>query len=81
MAGKNGRTPDDAANDDRFEVADNGIDDEDDDAANDADDDDYSAMMLLDQLESLEEEMLELGVTTLDEVRARIREMHAQMGD
>lgn len=76
MAGRNGRTPDDAADDNRFDATD-GSDDTDDDA----DDDEYGAMMLLDQLESLEEEMVELGVTTLDEVRARIREMHAQLGD
>ena len=66
MAGKNGRLPDD---DDELE----------DDA--DLDDDEYDAMMLLDRLESLEEEMQELGVSTLDELRARIRELHAEMGD
>ena len=66
MAGKNGRVPDD---DDELES----------DA--DLDDDEYDAMMLLDRLESLEEEMQELGVSTLDELRARIRELHAEMGD
>jgi len=66
MAGKNGRVPDD---DDELES----------DA--DLDDDEYDAMMLLDRLESLEEEMQELGVATLDELRARILELHAEMGD
>ena len=66
MAGKNGRVPDD---DDELEG----------DA--DLDDDEYDAMMLLDRLESLEEEMQELGVATLDELRARILELHAEMGD
>ena len=77
MTGKNGRTSDDATDDSRdtrFEATDDGDDDAD-------DDDEYGAMMLLDQLESLEEEMMELGVTTLDELRARIREMHDQLGD
>jgi hypothetical protein len=67
MVGKNGRVPDD----DHDELEDDA----------DLDDDEYDAMMLLDRLESLEEEMQELGVTTLDELRARIRELHADMGD
>jgi hypothetical protein len=45
------------------------------------DDEEYDAMALLDQLESLEEEMEELGVTTLDEVRKRIRELHERLGE
>lgn len=71
MAGNNGRTPDDDARDSL----------EEDDDSVDLDDDEYDELMLLDRLESLEDEMVELGVTTLDEVQARIREMHAQMGD
>lgn len=68
MAGKNGRVPDDDRDALEAEEA-------------DLDVDEYDEMMLLDRLESLEEEMQELGVTTLDELRARIREMHADMGD
>ncbi len=68
MAGKNGRVPDD----DRDALEAEGAD---------LDVDEYDEMMLLDRLESLEEEMQELGVTTLEELRARIREMHADMGD
>ncbi|HEX8995389.1 MAG TPA: hypothetical protein VF812_05120 [Ktedonobacterales bacterium] len=70
MAGMNGRIPDDADHDDML--------DEDED---DLEDDEYDALVLLDRLESLEDEMQELGVTTLDELRARIRELHAEMGD
>lgn len=41
----------------------------------------YDAMMHLERLESLEEDMIDLGVSTLDEVRRRIRELHEQLGD
>jgi len=50
-------------------------DDEDDD---DFDPAEYDALLRLERLESLEEEMQELGVTTLDEVRRRIEELHRQ---
>ena len=36
----------------------------------------YGAMIVLERLESLEEDMVDLGVATLDEVRARIAELH-----
>ncbi len=39
-------------------------------------DDEYDEMELLERLESLREEMEDLGVTTLEEVIARIDEMH-----
>lgn len=39
----------------------------------------YAVMLLLEQLESLEEEMDELGVKTLDDVRQRITELHRQL--
>lgn len=39
----------------------------------------YDLMLRLEQLESLEEEMEELGVKTLDEVRARIADLHRQL--
>lgn len=68
MAGKNGRVPDD----------DDALNEEETDLGGD---DEYDEMLLLDRLESLEEEMQELGVTTLDELRARIRELHADLGD
>ncbi|HEX8981146.1 MAG TPA: hypothetical protein VF792_00115 [Ktedonobacterales bacterium] len=45
------------------------------------DTEEYNEMMLLDRLESLEDEMVELKVNTLDEVRARIREMHTKLGE
>lgn len=45
------------------------------------DTEEYDEMMLLDRLESLEDEMVELKVNTLDEVRARIREMHTKLGE
>lgn len=70
MVGKNGRTPENADDHDAMK----------DDEA-DLDDDEYDELMLLDRLESLEEEMEELGVATLDELRSRIRDLHAEMGD
>ncbi len=36
----------------------------------------YETMMELERLESIEEEMQELGVTTLDDVRRRIDDLH-----
>jgi hypothetical protein len=39
----------------------------------------YAAMVRLERLESLEEEMEELGVRTLDEVRRRIAELNEQL--
>ncbi|HEY7984929.1 MAG TPA: hypothetical protein VID73_12215 [Ktedonobacterales bacterium] len=41
----------------------------------------YGAMIVLERLESLEEDMVDLGVTTLDEVRARIAELHRALDD
>jgi hypothetical protein len=48
------------------------------DAGDDADFDpkEYGAMIVLERLESLEEDMVDLSVSTLDEVRARIAELH-----
>ncbi len=45
------------------------------------DDEEYDTMMLLERLESLEEEMEELEITTLDDLRARIRDLHAELGE
>lgn len=36
----------------------------------------YDTLMQLERLESLEEEMMEMRVTTLEEVRERIGELH-----
>lgn len=58
-----------------------GQDDEDEGGVEDLDNEEYDTMALLDQLESLEEEMEELGVTTLDEVRQRIRDLHERLGE
>lgn len=52
---------------------------DDEDADDDFDPQEYDTMLRLERLESLEEEMQELGVTTLDEVRRRIEELHRQM--
>lgn len=41
----------------------------------------YDTMLELERLESIEEEMTELGVTNLDQVRKRIRELHEQLGE
>ena len=41
----------------------------------------YDALLRLEQLESIEEEMMELGVTTLEEVRHRIAELHREMDE
>lgn len=54
---------------------------EDEGGVEDLDNEEYDTMALLDQLESLEEEMEELGVTTLDEVRQRIRDLHERLGE
>ena len=48
-------------------------------AWDDEDDDEYSEMERLEMLESLREDMEELGVTTLDEVIARIEELHRRL--
>jgi hypothetical protein len=48
-------------------------------AWDDEDDDEYSEMEHLEMLESLREDMEELGVTTLDEVIARIEELHRRL--
>lgn len=54
---------------------------EDDFENDDFDPKEYDTMIHLERLESLEEDMRDLGVTTLDEVRRRIRELHEQLGD
>ena len=39
----------------------------------------YDSLLQLERLESLEEDMIELGVTTLDEVRQRIAALHREV--
>lgn len=39
----------------------------------------YDVMLELERLESLEEEMVEMKVTSLEEVRERITELHQQL--
>ncbi len=39
----------------------------------------YDTMLQLERLESIEEEMAELGVRTIDEVRERIAELHREL--
>ncbi len=41
----------------------------------------YDLMVQLDQLESLKEEMEELGVTTLAEIEARMWELHQRLDE
>lgn len=49
------------------------------DADSDFDPQEYDMLLHIERLETLEEEMQELGVTTLDEVRRRIEELHRQL--
>jgi hypothetical protein len=55
----------------------------DDDLVHDEDYDpaEYDTLVTLERLESLEEEMLDLGVSTLDEVRRRIATLHRELDD
>ena len=41
----------------------------------------YNSLIELDRLESLEEEMTELGVSSLDDIRHRIAELNAQLDE
>ncbi|HEU5439075.1 MAG TPA: hypothetical protein VFU88_07275 [Ktedonobacterales bacterium] len=41
----------------------------------------YDTMLRLERLESLEEEMQELGVTSLDDVRRQIAELHSELDE
>ena len=41
----------------------------------------YNTLIQLERLESLEEEMSELGVSTLDDIRRRIQELNAQLDE
>lgn len=39
----------------------------------------YDTLLQLEQLESLEEEMIEAGVTTIEELRERIARLHREL--
>lgn len=39
----------------------------------------YASMLALERLESLAEDMQELGVNTLDDLRRKIADLHAQL--
>jgi hypothetical protein len=41
----------------------------------------YDTMVELERLESIEEEMQELGVSTLDDVRRRIADLHRELDE
>lgn len=41
----------------------------------------YETMMELERLESIEEEMQEMGVTSLDDVRRRIADLHRKLDE
>ena len=41
----------------------------------------YNSLIELDRLESLEEEMTELGVASLDDIRRRIEELNTQLDE
>ncbi|MER3404536.1 MAG: hypothetical protein C4289_04685 [Chloroflexota bacterium] len=43
--------------------------------------DEYRLMLLLERLESLREDMLELGVRSLEEVEQRIEELHRRLDE
>ena len=43
--------------------------------------DEYRLMLLLERLESLREDMLELGVRSLEEVERRIEELHRRLDE
>lgn len=56
-------------------------DDADLDEDEDFDPKEYETMMELERLESIEEEMQELGVATLDDVRRRIAELNRKLDE
>ncbi|WIG57348.1 MAG: hypothetical protein OJF49_000092 [Ktedonobacterales bacterium] len=57
------------------------MNDDDEKPSEDFDPREYDIMLQLERLESIEEEMTELEVSTLDEVRQRIAELHRALDD
>ena len=57
------------------------MNDDDEKPSEDFDPREYDIMLQLERLESIEEEMTELEVSTLDEVRQRISELHRALDD
>ncbi|MGH2517056.1 MAG: hypothetical protein ACRDHP_15510 [Ktedonobacterales bacterium] len=53
--------------------------DDDEIESDDFDPREYDTMLELERLESLEEDMTELGVSTLEQVRLRIADLHKQL--
>ncbi|HEY4384259.1 MAG TPA: hypothetical protein VGN34_07290 [Ktedonobacteraceae bacterium] len=51
----------------------------DDDFEEDDPEEEYDTMELLERLETLREDMEELGVTTLSQISQRIKELHRQL--
>ena len=56
-------------------------DDADDLDLSEIDPQEYDMLMRLERLESLEEEMMEMGIASLDEVRQRIADLHRQLDE
>jgi hypothetical protein len=63
-----------------------GLDEDDEDAddpesalEDEFDPEEYDVLLRLERLESVEEELMELGVTTLEEVRQRIADLHREL--
>lgn len=54
-------------------------DEEDDSDGSTFDPHEYDSLMQLERLESLEEEMIEVGVTTIEELRERIARLHQEL--
>ena len=63
------------------QAGDNGDAEEEDLEDEDFDPQQYDTMLELERLESVEEDMVDLGVTTLDEVRSRIAKLHRQLDE
>lgn len=57
----------------------NPVDNDEPDDDEDFDPAEYDTMLQLERLESIEEEMTELGVRSLDEIRKRIDELHREL--
>jgi transposase len=52
---------------------------DDDFAEDDSEEEEYDTMELLERLETVREDMEELGVTTLAQINQRIKELHRQL--
>jgi len=59
----------------------NGNEPDDPEGDDDFDPGEYNTLIELERLESLEEEMQELGVASLDDIRRRIEDLNAQLDE